>query len=403
MSTGTKKQMPQSLLSVLDSPVLQMVLDRTTPIQQLTAAIFTALDDWSLDLYSRKPGPALNSNGEFVGTDLDLATFLTALAVRGAVIAIPTYDNLRARTTREGERHLPGPRNGNIMSIYANKEVFTFGVRIKDNSVVFQDPVTGRESAGQPRNFSLLGVDGCWHEGWKTIQFSPSAPENSFLSDRNLWTDNKLVFKHFVHPNRWQTLYSRHYFVTKALIERLTDQAAFLNSEIKRLKSEGIDFPPRGSYGTSPPPSKTIKTGGDQRVTVEAMQVEVDLPPWEGSYEPLPSTSLALESAYQTRKDWVYTLIPQLTFAIRAVELAFYKYGFEGQRPEKELGVNCGSEKIPHWISGTEWQRDYVPPGRNASWSRLILFQPGVGQRSVSIRYRLFPKSERLSVKEETE
>ena len=52
---------------------------------------------------------------------------------------------------------------------------------------------------------------------------------------------------------------------------------------------------------------------------------------------------------------------------------------------------------MPHWLENVKWENDYVVPGKRIKWERLVLFQPGVGKRSVSIRKRNYEKSEIVS------
>jgi hypothetical protein len=386
------KQIAATLTNILETPLMRAIQDRTQDVEPLALEL---LNHWSLDLYTRKPGPAANAYGEFVGTDLDLATFLTALAQRGAVIVIPQYKTMRARTQREGERHIGDKRYGNIIRLYANKEVFSFGVQIKDMSVVSQDQVTGRETAGVPRNFTLLDVTGKWHEGWHHIEFSPSAPENEFLNNRQLWTENTIVFRHFVHPNRWQSFYGNPYFQTKAAIERLTDEAKHLQTEIKRLEAAGVRYPATNPGGPKDWP-KSEKVTEDHPVKVNAMEVELDLPEPQGEYRKLDTTETELIAAYDRRKRYVNQLVPQLTFAARSVELAFFQHGWEASTFHR---AEVRTEKMPGWIKA-EWQREYTPPGRRNKYNRLILFQPVPGQIGVSIRYRIYSKTERLATEE---
>jgi len=249
------KSVAASLTSVLDDPRMVEIQDRTKNVEDLATKM---LDEWSLDLFTRKPGPAVNANGEFQGTDLDLATFMTALSIRNAVIVLPSYKGMRASTVREGERRVGTTRNGSIMTLYSNKEAFSFGVRIKDMSIVQTDPVTGQETHGAPRNFSLVDVKGEWHKGWDRIEFSPTAKENDFLRDHKVWTGNTYVVKNFIHPNRWMSIYGNPYFMAKAMVQRLQEEAKFLRDEIKRLQENGTASrnPAKGPRRSGRPPNR---------------------------------------------------------------------------------------------------------------------------------------------------
>jgi hypothetical protein len=380
------KVVAKSLKTVLDNPVMQDIQNRNVQIEEHAEKM---LEEWSLDLYTRKPGPAVNAHGEFQGTDLDLATFLTALSKRKAVIEIPKYESMRANAKREGERHLAGPRNGGIMSLYSNQEAFSFGVRIKDMSVVQTDPVTGVETHGCPRSFTLVSVEGKWHDGWHRIVFSPSAKENAFLTDNKIWSGNTYVVKNFVHPNRWQSFYGNPYFIAKAMVARLKEEASFLRKEIKRLLDSGIKYPTSGEGAKKEWP-ETESSGESKPISVKAMEVELDLPERSGEYKPLEMTQAALIKASELYRDWTYSLTPSLNFAVRSVEYAFFTNGFKDEKEKTE-------EKMPGWITGATWERNYRFPKKRTDWNRLVLFQPAVGEQGVAIRYRNFEKTERVA------
>lgn len=392
---AAKPEIANSLSSILStSPVARLCCQKGTSHEEMSALADKVSGMWELDLYSRKPSPALNSHGEFTGTDLDLATFMSALAARSAVIQIPTYRNMRAKTEREGERHLKGPRTGKIMAIYANKEVFSFGVRIFDNTIVQMDPDTGHETIGAPRNFSLVNVKGEWHEGWRSIEFQPHAPENSFLNDHKLWTDSSVIFNNFVHPNRWQTFYSRAYLETKLLIQSLTDRAAYLRAKVKELEAAGIPFPDTNNSPTNQPvQSPAKKVSEDTPVKITAFLAELDLPQDPvGAYPEIPATPTGKLQAHELAKKWSYGVIPSLTFAIRAVELAYFQKGLtllDAETGEVE-------ERLPHWVEDLTWEKNVVLPGKRIKWNALKIPQDGVGMKPLTLRYRVYPKTERL-------
>jgi len=99
------KAVAQTLKSILDHEHYDTFMNRKKPLWlHGGAAIQDVISWWNLDLFKRKPGPALDTDGTFKGTDLDLATFMYALAQRGAVVNLPEYKRMRAATKREGER-----------------------------------------------------------------------------------------------------------------------------------------------------------------------------------------------------------------------------------------------------------------------------------------------------------
>lgn len=386
-----KKKIASTLKSVLDHPAVEAALDRT---QDIIPTAEKLIGDWTLDLYTRNPGPALNTHGEFMGTDLDLATALFALTGRGAVINIPEYKTMRAATQKANERVVSKDnRHGAITGLYSNAEVFSFGVRINDYNVVKTNTATGKEQVGAPRNFTLVDVTGKWHEGWHHLEFVPNQKENDFLTDKKLWTGNDVVFSHFIHPNRWVSFYGQAYFVLKVVIDRLTSEAEYLNKRVKELKAAGVQMPSKGGGAAESEYQPTQKVGAEKDIIVKAFEVEVDVPDAEGDFPAVAETSDALYEAYERRKRIVYDLKPRLQFAARSVEYAFRHFGFaENAGPDTDKPA----ENLPTWITAT-WERGYVQKGKKKSWNRLVLFQPAVGEEGVSLRYRLWDKKEKIA------
>lgn len=372
------KTVAKTLVKVLEDPRIKAVQDLTRPVDDLAKKMISA---WSMDLYTRKPGPAYDEDDVFVGTDLDLACFMIALAERNAVIILPKYRARRQAQKTEGEIIVSKDnRHGRIMGLSANKETFSFSVRVEDMNVITDNGT----KVGAPRNFMLVDLDGSWYKGWDSIQFVPSAIENDFLNDHSLWAGASVIFKNFVHPNRWISFYGRPYFVTKALIQRLEKESTHLNAEVKRLLAEGIDFP-REAARKEWPQKKPV--GEAERKTVTAFEAEIDLPEPEGEFVVLEKTQEALVAAADRRKDLVYSTIQKLRFMARATELAYYKHGL----------MKDGIEKMPAWIQNAAWERDFKQPKKRKKWNRLILTQPGVGEFGIALRYRIWEKTEKVA------
>jgi len=364
------KEVAGTLVSVLDNPLMRAIQDRRTDLRD---TIQKVQGFWNYDLFSRKPGPAYR-DGVFVGTDLDLACFLYALVDRKAVIKLPTYQALRARTKTEGQmlssKH---NRHGQILSLVSNQHTFVFSVRLMDMNVM----TTGK--VGDYRNFAITDFTGDWYDGWHVIEFLPTAKENSFITDNDLWSGNRISFKNFVHPNRWTSFYGQYYFITKALIARLKDECKFIRALIKDMEAHGVKWPDHGDGARKEWPQTTKEAG--KKIKVSAFEVEIDLPDPVGSYLGAAFTTENMVHK-QEILDTYRRAVAQLQFMTRATELAFYKHG---------------SGKLPAWIKNAEWQEGYVQKGKRTKWDRLVLFQPQVGQVGVSLRKRLYEKTEEVS------
>lgn len=368
------KQVASTLKAVLGNPIVEAVQDRSSFIEEF---IPTVENFWGYDLYTRKPGPAYR-DGVFVGTDLDLACFLYALVDRKAVIQLPTYRSVRPRSIREGEMlSSKTNRHGKIFGLVSNKDTFIFSVKIKDMNVMTTDEVGGF------RNFAITNFDGTWYDGWTRIQFMPTAEENDFLDDKNLWTGNTVVFKNFVSPNRWTSFYGQYYFITKCLTARLREEAAYYRATIKKFETQGVKWTERGETGAKREWGKSTKEEG-KTVKVNAFEVEVDLPERTNDfYDFKPTTDSLVEM--QRRIDLFTKTISKLQFMTRATELSFFN--------------KCPGDysPLPAWVKNASWEQGYVKKGRRKQWDRLVLFQPAVGETGVSLRKRLWEKTEEVS------
>ncbi len=370
-----KKRIAKTLKNVLDNPIMMGITDRGYTLDDIIPEVQAY---WGFDMYRRKPGPALR-DGIFVGTDLDMACFMSALAERGAVINIPKYKSMRPRTIREGQRIISSEnRHGPIINLVSNKDVFSFGIRIKDANVVTTDTV------GDYRTYSLTDPSGDFYKGWETISWDPSVKENKFLQENEIWSGSKVVFNNFVHPNRWTSFYGQYYFITKALIARMTEEAKWMGTQVKAMLEDGIKFPSEG-FGAKKVWPKTEKEEG-KSVKFSSLEVDVDVPDYEDEYPEVDFNQKTLVYLDRKRRLW-NNIIPTLRFPVRVTELAFFKHG-----------INDGVERLPSWIGGSsEWERDYKLKGKKIKWNRLSLVQPGVGERAISIRYRIKEKAEIMS------
>lgn len=379
------KKVASTLINILDTDRMQTILNRSEPIQPV---IDELMNHWSYDLYTRNPGAAYTEDGVFQGTDLDLACFLFALAERGAVINIPKYTSRRPKQHTEGETVVSADnRHGKILGVLANKENSSFSIRINDANVITTD------SVGNFRNFMLVDIDGKWYDGWKTIEFVPSAKENDFLTNKALWTGPSLVFKNFIHPNRWISFYGQHYFTTKVLLDRLTEEAKFLNTQATEMRARGIIIGGGNGGEKKEWPKKTV-TGAQESIKIDAFECEVEYPEFLGSFptdgsglpEYTGTTPSELLKATENRaRNLTYSILPKLRFATRATEYAFQFYG--------DSTVTAG-KKMPTWIENTKWESGYVQKGKKKEWNRLI-FTRGIG-----LRYRVYQKSEIVASEE---
>jgi len=363
------KYVAGTLTSILENPMVICILNRRGKMEDV---IMEALSWWDYDLFKRKPSPAYTEYGIFKGTDLDLACFLYALAGRGAIINIPFYKAHTQTKLREDQQiKSKANRHGELLSVGANKNFFSFNINIIDQNVIGEDKV------GDYRTFSLTDKTGEWYDGWRTIQFEPTLKENRFITENSLWAGHKIVFKNFIHPNRWTSFFGQHYVISKMLIERLEDEAKFLNKEIKRLLTAGVTFP--DSEG---PKSYSYNYGESKQEKFSAFECKIHVPAThiEGEYIPCEENRQALLNVYKTRESY-NKAIRKLRFMTRASEYAHYK----------------NPARMPVWLKNVKWESGFIEPGKRTDWDRIKLFQPKVGEHSVSILKRTYQKSATVS------
>jgi hypothetical protein len=429
------KKVASSLESLDSSVPWQRILDGNDPCDELAQEL---LGHWGYDLYARSPRRALLEDGVLRPTDLDLACFLSALADRGAIIDLPTYDIRRPATKREGEHVVSRDhRHGKVLGLVSNKKVFSFSVRISDLNVVYKasicigcngkrrvskdlvdffgaEPIVdenglvacpkcggeGRvasadgeeEQAGAPRNFMLVDLNGKWHDGWKSIVFSPSRKENSFLDDHSLYTGNTIFFENFIHPNRWVSFYGKWYLLTKLLCERYRAEAHFYGTEVTRLQDAGIKFPETG-LGAEKEWGESEVVGASTSIQVPAFEAEIeaDLP---HSFPAVPDSQAGLVAAKARMNHLRFTVVPALSFATRATELAFCnKADSFAWLPDS--GREHGLPPFPSWISGAAWDHDHKI--KRTIWNRLVLGKHAPFVKGMALRYRVYKKSERVA------
>jgi len=329
------------------------IADRGVQITEefVDAVIAQSIFGWE----GRHPTPALDEDGNFQGTDLDLLSFLVPIAERGAIIELPSYRSRRASVSRTNERHVGGgSRFGAVTGLTSNQDVFSFSIRIWDNTIVVRDPETERENIGAFRNFMLVDVTGKWHDGWDRIVWDPTAKENDFLAKNGLWIGNTVYFKNAVHPNRWQSVFGAPYLLLKMLVERLREEGSFYRKEVERLEALGLRLP-EGEKKESGP-TATASSVEQQKIKVETLEALIDMSAY-GNFQSVPNTQKGLAQAYRRQKKLTWTLKPKAQFVVRADELAYFLYG---------------AERVAPWMSGRSW-KPFTPPRGRTVWNQMVL------------------------------
>ncbi len=350
----------------------QEIMDRSKHIDEdfVGAILGQSVMQWS----DRAPTPALDEDGNFCGTDLDLFSFLVPLAARNAVIEIPHYKNRTQKVIRPDEWHIDGPRFGNIIRLISHQDALSFSVLIFDRSIVRRDS-KGRETIGAPRDFMLVDYGGVWHEGWHELRFHPTAPENEFLRDKHLFVGDTVSFSNYVHPARWQSIFSAAHFLKKMLLARIKDEAIFCRSEIKRLSAKGGEYVDR-EEGEEPE-----SRGETCPIKVRTLEMELDMPNLAGAYVSYKSTRVGWDAVRKHYKFLKYEAMPMVQFAVRANEAAYFLFG-------KSSG---GEWRIPYWMGNREWQEGVRLPRGRIDWNRMVL------SNDCALRFRVKEVTKRVA------
>jgi len=378
------KKISKTLVNILDNELLKTIIDRNKKISDTSSFI---LDQWKYDLTNRKSNIAYDvalTDSEMKYTNLDMATFLFSLKDRKAYIDISKYDNRLPSKIKSNEINMSkDKRYGKISSITSNQKLFTFGVRIEDETVMKLTNTTSNPL----RTFLITDYDGNFYEGLDTIDFDPDAKENDWLYDNDMWKDdfsnNQLKFKYFIDPNRWVSFYGQHYFLLKALEMRLSEQTKHMKKIIKEMIDSGIRFPNNPDAEKFEPYSVSKELG--TKVKVNYFVAEIDLPENKTEYPKVPYNQTNLVAVDKLMKKLKKDLA-SARFNIRTVEWAFAQ---KSVTPDEEGDFHI----YPHWIKDTHWE-DYKI--KRTMWKRLKLFQPKVGEKSVAIRYKWATKTETI-------
>ena len=353
----------------LTNPYAAAIMDCELSINEefVDAILAQSILSWN----GREPAPALDKHGNFRGTDLDMLSMLVPLAERGAVIEIPNYRARRPAQRRSNVFHIGDRRFGPLTGLTSNQKFFSFSARITDNSVVTRDLATNREQTGAPRNFMVVGPEGKWHEGWKSISFHPTAAENKFLSGNGLVVDNAVAFKYAVHPNRWQSIFGAPYLLLKMLFERLTQEWEYYNAIAKDLATKyATGEKGNGAAYSEPSGSQQAKR------KVRCFEALIDLPRLEGAFPAIPHTQQGYEIARNRAHRIRYRLKPKVQLIIRADELAYFLHG---------LG------KVARWMPGLAFEED-TPSGKRIVWQQMKIAD------DVAYRWRTLDRTETVTV-----
>jgi len=351
--------------------------DRNEGILEIVNSL---VESWSYDLTKRKPGIAYTTPDGNPVTDLDLACYLSSLVMKRAVVNLPAYKGARAKSRTEGEVIVSSAnRHGRTIELRSNQKVWSFGVCVEDANVMTADDV------GRPRTFMIQGIDGKWHDGWKTIEIVPQGLDKEVF-EALCGKDRKMRFDYFIHPLRWTSVFSKNFRLAKfAADTRIPDQLRHIKAEIKRLE-EDLKIPKK-VY-----PKTTSDPGAKEKVwAYESFIDGVDL---TGEYTVYASTHDGLNEARGDKRR-LEQLQKALRFHIRASEYSWWKQVTKGVAKDKYIefvkGEEPGDLPKPAWAKDKDWEFGYKPKPRGSAWARMEM-EPGI-----HYRWRAMQKTETVA------
>jgi hypothetical protein len=313
-------KLPETLLNVNENTLLKRILDRSNVVDDVATTLHTK---WSTESHSE------NFN--------DFAILMMDCLEENVKIEIPeNYKSFRPQIKDEYLAETE-KRSGILNNLNGNKDLFSFSIQIFD------------ESIQKTRKFNITDPYG---------NLNPVLIEPDFLKNS--------VPEIFVNTDRWTKIYEQTYFLTKILIDRLSDESKNMFAQIKTMKKE-LELPViKKEWDTQ------IKEDG-KSVQFKSLEIEVDAPKYTNKYKMWDTKQDNLDFLICKRNKYIYSVIPKLRYMTRCVELAFF---------------NHDSDRLPSWIGkDVKWENNFKFPKKRIAWDIL-----NVGK--FSLRKRVKSKKE---------
>lgn len=325
---ATRQPLPTLARTIADivagtDPVAARIRDRSFP---LTAQFINDVTSLLLIGYpGRRPRSQVDSKGRSRPTDMDLASFLVHLIEKSTIVELPDYETLLPKETRAGEHHLASTRYGEVINLSSNREHLSFGVTLKDMSMMKRSPAESDEH-GVKRSFAIVAHDGTWHQGWHGISWQFRRDEMGFRERYSLLADkNHRGYLYFAHPNRRHSIFSRAHLLLKLLWQRLDDEISHWSSHL----------PPETASETA----AVTKRERGKHVLVPTFVMKLTGLPLSGEYTEMTDDS---GEVVRSRVHFLTEARTKMQFLVRVNEFAFYQYGRK-------------KNYVAHWIKNGAW------------------------------------------------
>lgn len=304
-------------------PLAARIRDRSFPLTEKFVNQVTSL--LLIGYPGRRPRARVDHKGHARPTDMDLASFLVSLLDKPTIIELPTYTARLPRTIFTSERHLSSQRYGQLLALSSHREHLSFGVTIKDMSIICRSP-REEDRLGTPRTFNIVTYDGSWHQGWQGVSWQFRKDESCFRERYDLLSDrHHQGYQYFVHPNRRQSIFSRAHLLLKLLVNRIEDEIQYWSSGSRPAIATGQ--------------SSVVKRERGKHILVPTFVMRLTGLPLYSTYLPIGDDTGELT---QSHLHFLTTIRTKVQFLVRLNEYAFYRYGRE-------------QDYVAHWIRNGRW------------------------------------------------
>ncbi|MBI4215078.1 hypothetical protein HY546_03715 [archaeon] len=398
----------KTLAEIWDDPDVRDLHNRR---KNATPALRRIMDEWRADLDKRQPAAIYSKAAEgedriYGGTDLDWATAVVDGAQRRAVWNLPTYERIRPKERRPDERVFEENRHGKVFCLMSNERSWAFHIGMVDVNVVRETP--WGDVIGWPRYFAITDDEG--NLNLREVELDPAF--YAYADERELGPLEtiKLPLHHLVLRDLALAIYGRRFITTMMAARRAHDGGLFYKRLAVRLRGMGLRLPEDKMYKGHAKQAQGAEEGAEyqgveqqaaqqeeqkeaaaiakrkppkpkkwpsERVSKTNLAIELDMPPFEGSYPcvgididgelsykertlPKPSDTAHMQAVlrYSERvgNELLYRTGRTLRAAVRSVAFAAFHYGGKG-RTRLETG-GC-IERYPWWNVG-KWEPGYL-------------------------------------------
>ena len=360
----------KTLENILEHPAVRVALDVKMPVEIAYAEI---MNYYKVDINKRNPRPSYKTtaDNEIISkeTDMDLFTFINELVLRNAEISIPNYKRMcEPNENPDLVKISDDAPNGKLVALVGREDALSFSIRIIDKTYMQKNP-DGSTTIGVPRNYALVNHEGELRDCW-VIDTKLNQKESNFIKNKNLSVDGeKLSFNYFVHPNKAFSFYGAPYMAACILSRRIKEEANCYRAYAKGIEEIWNFFVPREDILLGKQPFE-YDTFPSYKSSIDVMDIETltEIPGLGADYPILGITKegeitetgyLDEIARYSKRRAIMlsYHYGPRINAIKRAIEYAFFKYGFYNKEQKD------GNEIQPSWEK-PEWIRDHKPKER---------------------------------------